>query len=58
MVVTYTEILGAYESDAIDALSALELADCGTIIELYEMAADETDGSSDLATAESPRKVA
>lgn len=40
-VVTYREILSAYETGDLDAMSALELSGCGTVIELYEGAADE-----------------
>lgn len=35
------DILAAYEAGEIDFMSALELANCGTLIELYEGAADE-----------------
>ena len=38
---SYTEILASYEAGEIDFMSALELANCDTLIDLYEGAADE-----------------
>lgn len=48
---SYNEILADYEAGDIDFMSALELANCGSVIELYEMAADEEE-------AEPAQKVA
>lgn len=39
--VSYSEILSAYEADEIDFMCALELANCHSLIELYENAAEE-----------------
>ena len=39
--VGYKEILASYEAGEIDFMSALELADCDSLIELYEGVADE-----------------
>jgi hypothetical protein len=43
--VSYTEALAAYEAGEVDAMSALELAGCHSLIELYEGAADEKEAA-------------